>query len=116
MKVMKNILKKKEFLELLAKSYTPKKRKLLVEWGGPAAIHALSEIALNTLKGNIKLTPALFKKIKKCRNILRALSNKKYSQSKKKHLITQHGGMFLPYLLPAVLGAIPGLIGALKKK
>lgn len=113
---MKNILKKKEFLRLLSQSKTPKKRKLLVEWAGPSAIHLLSEIALNTLKGNIKLTPSLFKKIKKSRIVLRKLSNKKIPSSTKKNLIVQQGGGFLSILLPAVLSAIPSLISAFKKK
>ena len=46
-----------EFLKLMAESKSPKRRKLLVDWASNKDIDAISEIALNTLNGNIKLTP-----------------------------------------------------------
>ena len=99
---------RRDYIHLLAQSKTPKRRKLLADWATKQDIDAISEIALNTLKGNIKSTPQLYKKLRKNRNILRSLASKNCSICKKRKIIGQQGG-FLPLLIPAALSALSGL-------
>ena len=103
------VVKRKDFLNLLAQSRTPKKRKLLVDWAGKNEIDAISELSLNTLNGNIKLNPKLFKKLQKHRNCLRLLASRKNNIHKKKRIVKQSGG-FLNFLIPAALSAAISLL------
>ena len=99
---------RRDYINLLAQSKTPNRRKLLADWATKQDIDAISEIALNTLKGNIILTPQLYKKLRKNRNILRSLASKNCSFCKKRKIIGQQGG-FLPLLIPATLSALSSL-------
>ena len=51
-----NVIDRKHYLKLLAQSKTPYRRRLLTNWACKKGIDAVSEIALNCLKGNIKLS------------------------------------------------------------
>ena len=112
-------LKKRDFLTLLAQSKTPKRRALLAEWANKSEIDSLSEIVYNTLRGNIKLNKRLFKKLKRCKNHLRELANKKNSITKKRKIIKQNGG-FLSVLIPTALSlltsVVPKIIKSFSKK
>ena len=93
----------------------PKARKLLLAKAKRPVIDALSECALNILKGSVKLTETQKKKLKRFKSYLRELSNKRVSLKKKK-LIAQRGG-FIPALLSAIIPVIGSLIGkAISKK
>lgn len=105
-------IKRKDYLNLLAQSKTPKRRKLLANWATKRDIDAISEIALNTLNGNIKLSNPLYKKLYKDRSNLRSLASKSCSVCKKKNIIAQQGG-FLSFLIPAAFSVISSLF---KKK
>ena len=87
----------------------PKSRKLLLKKAKRPIIDALSECALNLLRGSIKLTEKQRKKLKRFKNYLRELADKRISLKKKK-LITQRGG-FISALLSAILPVIGSLIG-----
>jgi hypothetical protein len=110
---------RRDFLNLLAESRTAKRRKLLTDWASKKDVDAIGEISLNALKGNVKISPSLFKKLKRKKNVLRLLASKKTNTSKKKGIIKQHGG-FLPFLIPAAISAVssllPAVIGAARKK
>ena len=73
-------------------------------------IYAISEIASNCLLGNIPLNNCQFKNLKKYKNILRKISNKKTALNLKKKIIIQKGG-FLNILLPSVLSLLATYIG-----
>ena len=83
------------------------RRKLLLEMSDNCLFKALHEIALNTMKGKVKLNKSQMRKISKYRKNLTALSNKNYKR--KKHLIKQSGG-WLPILIPAVASILGSLI------
>ena len=108
------VLKKSDFLKLFACSKTSKRRKLLTDWAGKEELDALSEIAINALKGNIDLTPKLLSRLKKHRNHLYLLANKK-AINKRKSLIKQHGG-FLPWIIPLALETASTYANFLKRK
>ena len=71
-------------------------------------INALSEVAINTLLGNIPLNPAQKSHLKRHRSKIRVLAHRHTSVKKKKDLLVQKGG-FLPFLLTPLLSIIGGL-------
>jgi len=72
-------------------------------------VNAISEIALNCLKGNVPLNSNIYKKLIRYKNILRQLS-KRSSVIRRKKLINQKGG-FLQLLLPPALSLIASIAG-----
>jgi hypothetical protein len=95
-------------LEKLSSAPIKERKRLLLEFND-CVIDAISEIALNCLKGNIPLKSCDFKKLKKHQNILRIISqpNKiKY----RRNILIQKGG-FLNILLAPALSLIATLVG-----
>jgi len=70
-------------------------------------IDCVSECAKNVIKGNVSLTDRQKARLRRNRNDLRAVSLKKTSLRKKRHIV-QKGG-FLTALIPPVLSALIGL-------
>ncbi len=81
---MKNILKCKKELIKLNKAKTIKQRNNLLKKSKKCVINAISEIALNCLKGNIPLNQCQFKNLKGYRNVLKQLSRKNVNVKNKK--------------------------------
>ena len=104
-----NIINCASELEKIAKEKNIKKRKELIQQAKNCVIDAISEIALNCLKGNIPLQNCDFKKLKKYQNILRNISTVK-PVLKRRHLIQQTGG-FLQLLIPAALSLVTSIVG-----
>jgi hypothetical protein len=98
------------FLKSLLHSKKKKLRKSIVKVASNDNIDALSEAALNTLRGNVPLTSEERRKLKPHSEKLRALAHKKTSIKKKKSLLIQEGG-FLPLLLPPLLSAAGAITG-----
>ena len=86
-----------------------KLRKNLLKKLPNTAHKAISECALNVLKGNIPLSTHQKKCLKKHKTILRKIGDKKTTLFKKKKLIIQQGG-FLNILIPAVAALLPSII------
>ena len=108
-------LKRKDFLNLLAKSRSAKRRKQIIDVARPEDISAVSECALNLLKNNIPLSDKNFKKFYKCKHNIRNLARKRTSLKKKKLIIHQKGG-FLQYLIPLAIASITELVKKIKEK
>lgn len=103
----KNIRKHQHFLQILAKSH-PSQRKALVRTATTEQIKCLCEICLNILVGNV---PVNIQKLKKHKNTLRKLAKKTCSIKKKKKLLINQTGGFLPLLAPAIVSALGGILG-----
>ena len=71
------------FLHLLARS-SAKRRKFLLKQATKEELASLFEICLNILRGNLPLSPHMHKKLKRERNTLRKLADKKFPSSKRK--------------------------------
>lgn len=84
--------------------------KRLVESATADNIDAITELAINVLKGNIDLNEDLKLKLKKHRGIIRKLSNKNISYSTKKTLMLKKIKI-LPIILTPVLSAIGSIMG-----
>ena len=96
------------YLQILAKA-KPKLRKILIENVPESVITAICECCLNFPKGVIPLTPRQKRRLAPYKTQLRALANRKVSRKRKKTYLTQRGRAFLPFVLPAALGALGSL-------
>ena len=94
-------------LQLLkSKRYNKSILKLLLD---EQTVKAISECALNVLKGNAKLTDYQKGKLKKYKKEVRYLSVGKNIRQKKK-VIIQKGSGFLPFLIGPALTLISSLL------
>lgn len=84
-------------------SAPPKLRRMILENGNLQLIKAIVECIENVLKGNIPIEEGSFRKLKKHRAALRAVSKSPNKLSHKKKVIIQKGGAFLPALLLPVI-------------
>jgi hypothetical protein len=94
----------------------PDLRKSLIQLADEDLIRCICECADNTLKGNVKLTPAQHKKLSRYKKVLRRIAKKGESWRAKRKVISQCGGA-LPALLIPILGTVvTSLISAWQKK
>ena len=97
-----NVTKHKDYLSLLTKCIKNKiRRNYLIDFANKDELKAISEVMLNVLSGNIKLTPKILRKLKRERHYIRKLTHKKIPDIQKKRILKQKGG-FLPLILPLV--------------
>lgn len=99
------VIKNLPLLKTLA-SASPKLRHMILEKGNLQLIKAIVECIENVLKGNIPIEAASFKKLKKHKSALRAVSKTPNKLSQKKKVIIQKGGAFLPALLLPVISVL----------
>jgi hypothetical protein len=85
-----------------------RKQKLLLQKASGSLIRTVSQVAKNTIKGNIPLSPRQKQRLRRHKKTLRALSLAKSSLNKKRKLLIQKGGAFLPLLLGPILSAVAG--------
>lgn len=106
--VSPKIKKHLPLLQYMAKG-KPKIVKAIVNECDAEIMNVLCECAHNTLRGNVNLSDAQIKRLKRHRKELEILANKKSSIKRKKNVL-QRGG-FLPVLLASILPALSGVIG-----
>lgn len=102
---MKSVRKNYHLLKLL-QSTTPSQRQALLKTITPSQLHSICEVCYNVLHGNV---PVKVSKIKKYKSVIRKLGDKKVSNKRKKNILVNQAGGFLPYIIPAVIGAIGSL-------
>jgi len=90
------VVRNKTFLQEVSKC-KPTVRRKLIKNASKDNIDALSEVAMNTLLGNVPLSDLHKKKLKRHKFSIRKLAKKISLKAKKKFLV-QKGG-FLPLLL-----------------
>lgn len=99
------VIKNLSVLRTLASS-PPKLRRMILETGNLQLIKAIVECIENVLKGNIPIEESSLKKLKKHKSALRAVLKSPNKLSKKKKVIVQKGGAFLPALLLPVISVL----------
>lgn len=109
-----SVLKCAKELSDIAEAENEKKRKILIKKARECVINAISEIAVNCLKGNFPLKNCDFNKLKKYKKQLIYLSKSSPINKRKKYLI-QKGG-FLNLLIPPALSFIGSLVYDLLRK
>lgn len=102
-KNVKNNLQTLEFLK-----HAPVKiRKLILENSDEKLVNSICEICFNLCKGNIQCEKESTKKLKKHRKKIRSLAVlKRKDFKKKKEILMQGGGSFLPILLTPILDVL----------
>ena len=109
---MSKVIQRRHFLELLNKSNTSR-RKQLIDVATAEEIKALIEGLYNILHGKVKISNTEFKKLKRYKNHIRRIIDKRKSLKYKKTVFKQHGGMLsvaLPLLVSALAPTIAKLI------
>lgn len=104
--------KHQHFLHILAQSHPTQKRALL-KTANNGQLESLCEICLNILKGNI---PVNSYKLKKYKNTLRTLAKKSSSIQKKRKMLLNQSGGFLPLIAPAIVSALGGILSSVISK
>ena len=90
---------------LQSKKFNKKSLKYLLD---DSTVRAISECALNLLKGKLKIDAKQKKKLGKYKNELRYLAGGKNKKEKKK-IIEQKGRGFLGFLIPAAVSLLSSL-------
>jgi len=85
-----------------------KKRNMLLRKASGGLIRTVAQVAKNTIKGNIHLTPRQKQRLRRHKKTLRTLSLAKSSLKSKRKLLMQKGGALLPLLLGPILSAVAG--------
>ena len=86
---------------------SPKLKKAIIKHAPPGLVIAISEIALNLLKGVIELTPHQKRRLSRYKKEFRSLAKKNVSVGKKRKILVQKGGSaVLTALIPLVLSLL----------
>lgn len=105
---MKHLNQQKHLLEVL-RTANPKLRKVILQNADNKCIHAIAEIIINLMQGNVPISKNQKKKLKKYKNTFRAIEHnymkKPINASRGRRLIIQTGG-----ILPAIFGIIAPII------
>lgn len=107
-----NVRKQMKTLEIL-KIAPPKIRQNILKNCDEKLVNAVSEICLNLCRGNIQCEKNSMKRLKKYRKKIRALSTIRKNKKdviKRRNLLKQNGGSFLPILLSPLLGMLSDFI------
>jgi uncharacterized membrane protein len=99
-----------KLLDALKRGKTKKQRTPLLNVGKDDLILAICEIVDNVLRGTVKLTTAEVGKLKKYKNGMRKMVDKKVPKIEKAKILNQSGG-FLPIILAPVLAVLGSLLG-----
>ncbi len=89
----------------------PTQRKAMLSSVGNDIIKALSEASYNTLRGNIPLSSAQFRRLKKHKQMMRTMAHKSISLREKRRLLVNQKGGFLPALIPILASTVGGILG-----
>lgn len=89
----------------LVQSAKPKLRKSIILNCDLDLIKTIDECIVNTLNGNLPITNSEKVKLKKFKAVLRKILKSKGGLNKKRKIISQSGGSFLPTLLAPIVAA-----------
>lgn len=106
---MGDTLKRSDYLSLLGSTRQKKKRELLIDFASSKDIRAVLEIVYNLLYGNLPLSSAQRRTLRKYQSTLRQIVSKTASLKRKREILKQDGG-FLPTLIPIALSVLSSLI------
>ena len=107
---MNRITKHARFLHLLSEAKSSRQREALLRHAREDHLKIIREICLNLCAGNLPLSAAIKKKVKRFAPVIRRLGNRKNNRKNIKKTLILKGG-FLPLILPALLGLISTIGG-----
>lgn len=103
-----NLKQHMPILELL-KIAPDKFRNLIINNADDKLVLAIAEICLNFCKGNVKCDRACYKRLKKYKSKIHKVARIQRSNTslkRRRAILTQKGGAFLPILLAPVLSSL----------
>lgn len=103
---MSSLVKKQAPLLHLLVSAKPNLRKDILKGASSQLILSIVECAFNVLNGRVNLNKKQLLKLSKHKKILRNIIEKKHKLVKRKQIINQSGGGFLPALLIPILSSV----------
>ena len=86
----------------MARTRSARKRRLLLQKCNKCIYIAISEIARNTINGNISLSEKRKYNLKRYKESIRELARKNISLNRRKKIINQKGGFLPGLLIPAI--------------
>ena len=89
---------------------TAKQREGILRGADKELVYCLCECALNVLQGNVKLQGKEKHQLKKYKQRLRDLANKKIALRTKRKLLLKQKGGWVSALIAPVLGTLAGLL------
>ena len=98
-----------DFLRILSKA-SPAQRKAILESASKDLIYCICEIIDNILHGTVKLSKQRQTKLLRYKKLLRFINDKKVAVNKKKKVLIQKGGGFLPALIVPILALAGSLL------
>lgn len=101
------LINNSELLRALAK-LGGKERVALLKAVDDKKIHCVCECVYNTLKGKVPLSASQRTRLSRHKKTLRRIVKPKESISKKRKLLVQKGGSFLPLVLSPIISGILG--------
>ena len=110
-----NVLECADYLKKISSAKSVQQRNKLIKEAKSCVVDAISEIALNCLKGNIPYKQCDFKKLAKYKHLLREISRHKSVVNRKK-LIIQRGGQLMSLLIPTAIALIDSIVSHLTNK
>lgn len=90
-----------------------KDKKTFLKTCSQELIDCICECSKNVLKGNVPLSLAAFKKLRRYKHTLRKLSNRKVSGKNRRKLLQQQSGGFLGALIGPLIGLASSMFGGL---
>lgn len=99
---LKGVLECLPELEIIKKSVNNNKKLKIINQCSNRVFYAICEICRNIINGVIPLSSSNLNKLKKHKDLLRKLSQKKISLATRKKLIIQQGGALSTILVPAL--------------
>lgn len=109
--VHKRLYNNLDFLNLVAKTKSPSKRRKLLELANREQIRAICDCIKNAAYNpKIELTKEQKRALKNHKGVLMQLAHTKQPISKQKEILIQHGG-FLSALIAPILGIAGSLLG-----
>jgi hypothetical protein len=104
-----NRLKRQVHLFHILSKASPTQRKAILKTTTDEQIKSLCEICQNILAGNLRKVP--LKKLKSHKRVIRQLADRKIAIAKKRNLVVNQKGGFLPLILNGVLSLLGELTG-----
>lgn len=101
----------RDLLKILSKA-KPSLRKAILREADKPLVYSICEICDNLLSGNVPITPAQKIKLRRHKKVIRDIAKKGEGWQKKRKLLNQHGGAFLPILLSVLSSVLPAILGA----
>ena len=112
--MMKKFGKHLPFMNIFPKLSRASRKSLLQKDASNELVDAVCEICLNVIKSNVCMTEAQKIRLSRYKNIIRTLGSKNKSpahRKRKRNILVQKGGSFLPLLFTLVTPFITRLLG-----